>query len=75
MAVRNWWIEADIDGRRTNLAGGPRNKDGGFELRIYQRDKGGINHIGYIYGRSDNRGNLILEGAFDGQPIRVETVR
>ena len=29
MAVRNFYVEADIDGRQTMLGGGPRNKDGG----------------------------------------------
>lgn len=36
MAVRNFWIEAEIDGRKTKLSGGPRSKDGGFILDIYQ---------------------------------------
>ena len=42
MAVRNFWIEADIDGRQTVLAGGPRSKDGGMTITIYQRKDGGI---------------------------------
>lgn len=42
MAVRNWWIEANIDGRQTTLTGGPRSKDGGFQLNLYQRVKGEI---------------------------------
>lgn len=40
MAMRNWWIEGKINGRKTALAGGPRAKDGGFKLTIRQRDKG-----------------------------------
>lgn len=42
MAVRNFWIEADIDGRQTNAAGGPVRKDGGMDVTIYQRDDGAI---------------------------------
>ena len=42
MAVRNFWIDADIDGRATMLGGGPRSKDGGMDITIYQRDEGGI---------------------------------
>lgn len=42
MAVRNFWIEADIDGRKTSLEGGPRSKDGGFNLTVYIRDHGSI---------------------------------
>jgi hypothetical protein len=40
MTVRNFWIEATVDGRETPIVFGPRAKDGGFTLRIYQRDKG-----------------------------------
>jgi len=40
MALRNFWVEADIDGRKTKLAGGPRSKDGGMSIRLYQRCDG-----------------------------------
>ena len=38
MAVRNFYVEADIEGRETMLGGGPRNKEGGMTTNIYQRD-------------------------------------
>ena len=41
MATRNFWIDARIDGRETELCGGPRAKDGGMEITIMQREKGG----------------------------------
>lgn len=40
MPVRNFYIEADIDGRKHKLTGGPGNKEGGFLLRVYMRDEG-----------------------------------
>lgn len=40
MAIRNWWIEVEIEGRKTKLTGGPRAKDGGFTLVVRQRDDG-----------------------------------
>ncbi len=40
VAIRNFWIEARIDGRKTVLKGGPRGKDEGFEIDIYQRSSG-----------------------------------
>lgn len=40
MALRNFWIDASIDGRRSEISGGPRAKDGGLGVTIYQRDKG-----------------------------------
>lgn len=42
MAVRNFWINAYIDGRQTVLSGGPKNKEGGMRIEIYQREEGGI---------------------------------
>lgn len=38
--VRNFWFEADIDGRDTSMSGGPVAADGGMTIRIYQRVKG-----------------------------------
>lgn len=40
--VRNFWINAVIDGRRSPLVGGPRAKDGGFDLEIKQRHAGQV---------------------------------
>ena len=42
MAVRNFWIDADIDGRQTELSGGPRGRVDGMSIEIYQRDNGSI---------------------------------
>lgn len=40
--VRNFWLDARIDGRRSRFASGPRSKDGGFTLDIYLRERGDI---------------------------------
>ena len=40
MALRNFYVKARIDGRETELAGGPRRKDGGMTIRVLQRDEG-----------------------------------
>ena len=42
MAVRNFWVDADIDGRKTMLSGGPAAKQGGMSVVIKQRSNGGI---------------------------------
>ena len=42
MAVRNFWVNANIDGRETGLCGGPRAKDGGMTINIMQRNNGEI---------------------------------
>ena len=40
MALGNFWIETEIDGRRTTDATGPRAKDGGFVTTVYVRNLG-----------------------------------
>jgi hypothetical protein len=42
MAVRPFYIEANIEGRKTNLAGGTARKDGQHNIAIHQRDRGEI---------------------------------
>lgn len=42
MAVRNFYVEADIDGRETILGGGQRAKEDGMKVCIYQRVDGAI---------------------------------
>lgn len=38
--VRNGWLNASIRGRKTPATGGPRRKEDGFTLQVYQRDTG-----------------------------------
>lgn len=75
MAVRNWWIDAEIDGRQTDLAGGPRRTDGGFNLRLYQRDDGAIRSVLYLRGQIGPEGQLLLRGTFNGESLMLETKR
>ena len=42
MAVRPFWIEADIEGRQTLLQGGTKRKDGSQTINLYQRSDGSI---------------------------------
>lgn len=42
MAVRNFYLEAQIDGRKTDLSGGPRSKDGEMSVYFTQRKDGNI---------------------------------
>lgn len=75
MAVRNWWIDAEVDGRQTDLSGGPRNREGGFHLTIYQRDEGSIVEAVRLRGRVGYDGQLVLEGHVNGQQVKKETKR
>ena len=40
MAVRNFWLDGQVDGCETPIACGPQNADGGFDLTINVRDCG-----------------------------------
>lgn len=42
MAVRPFYIEANIEGRKTQLAGGTARKDGQHNIAIHQRANGNI---------------------------------
>lgn len=66
--VRNFWIDACIDGRQTNLAGGTRRKDGGMEIDLYQRKDGVISRPIYIECREWD-GKLITEIYVNGEKV------
>ena len=72
MAVRNFWIEADIEGRKTTLASGPRAKGGGFTLRIYIRNKGDISLPLKVEGIAHDDGRLELVTFLDEHATREE---
>lgn len=40
MAVRPSYINVSVDGRKTDLSGGPRHQGGEMSGRIYQRNDG-----------------------------------
>lgn len=71
MAIRNFWVEADIDGRSTTLAGGPRSRTGGFELTVKVRDAGAIKVAAEVRGYANDDGKLTLVFQVHG---RTETV-
>ena len=53
--VRNFWIELDVDGRKSRIETGPVRKDGGFSLTIRNREQGRISPTtlevrGYVDG-------------------------
>lgn len=58
--VRNWWLEAFVDGRAGTFAAGPKNKEGGFSLSIKQRDGGDIKTAVQIVGVANAAGDLEL---------------
>lgn len=70
MAVRNFYVEADIDGRQTTLGGGPKAKDGEMTVLIHQRHDGDVvYHVVKI--RCTERNGELLTEVFDKDGICV----
>ena len=57
--VRNFWIEAEVDGRKTPIKFGPRGKDEGFRLTVYMRNEGAVEAVICVEG-VNREGELIL---------------
>ena len=75
MAVRNFWVDVDIDGRKTRLSGGPQRKDGGMTIYIKVREEGCIKRGLAIYCTSDGEVNQICIHGRDGllrQPMKYK---
>jgi hypothetical protein len=60
VAMRNFWLEGRVDGRKTQISGGPQSSGGGFDLIVYQRDEGNSRAVARIMGRVVD-GKLILD--------------
>jgi len=58
--VRNFWVDGEIDGYTNNLTGGPRNKEGGIDITIKQRDNGAVTTALKIEGFANDKGELSL---------------
>jgi hypothetical protein len=71
--VRNYWVEATIDGRNTALEGGPVAKDGEFRESIYIRKDGDVENAVQITGEVDADGNLNLYVVPNGRDLNVES--
>ena len=73
--VRNFWIEAHIDGRQSPWSSGPRSKCGGFSLAVFYRNRGAVARPLRITGRCID-GRLLLDIDDDGTAVfRRETER
>lgn len=58
--VRNFWIEADIDGRSTTLEGGPRSRDGGISVTLYIRERGEVSDAVTVHGSPSADGRALI---------------
>ena len=71
MALRNFWIDCDIDGRKTSLSGGPRARNGGMEIDIRQRDSNeSVKALSIRCGQDYSTGDLYTE-VYDAEGILI----
>ena len=76
MAIRNFWIDAQIDGRSTELTGGPQRKDGGFFMEVYIREEGQAKVAATIAGTSDGKIlRLVITNRKTEEQMIIETTR
>ena len=75
MAVRNFWIDARIDGRKTELAGGPAGKFDGMRVCIKQRNHGGIDVAVKIESYANCNGELVTNVFVAGELVGTYTTQ
>lgn len=66
--VRNFWIDCEVDGRRSDVKTGPVGRGGGFVLEILQRNKGKVEDGVTVTGVADGD-ELILTVAVGGKCV------
>lgn len=71
MAIRNFWLEANIDGRKTPLQGGPRAKDGGMTATLYIRNDGAIEEAVTLDCHANKDGALVVLVEVEGRDVKV----
>ncbi len=69
---RNFWLEAEADGRASRVAFGPRAKDGGLRLSVYQRDGGQVRHV--LRLEADAREGLLTLRVWDSEGRLLDNV-
>ena len=68
MALRNFWANVKVDGYKTECGVGPRNKEGGMSITVYQRDDGEKKTAVKVNCRAIN-GKLVTEVEIDGKTV------
>lgn len=76
MAVKPFYIEANIDGRKTPLAGGTKSKNGSQRINLFQRDNGDITKPFCIEQYTEEQDGVlkcITDVYFNGELIKKHT--
>lgn len=75
--VRNFWVEAEVDGRKTPIKFGPQGKGGGFSLTVFMRNQGEVERVADIMGGqyAEQEDILCLHIRCDGDSISTQRER
>ena len=74
--VRNFWIVAEVDGKKETVETGPKAKDGGIYITIKQRDNGDIHKPLRVIGTAKDDGALVIDVLdHDGTVVYTTTTR
>lgn len=74
--VRNFWLDACIDGETTPLSSGPRSTDGGMSVYLRIRDNGQVaGAISVQCFAIDDRLELVVKDENGKEIYRKETIR
>ena len=75
MAIRNFWIDINVDGRLP-IGAGPKRKDGGFTEEIYIRDSGESKKAVSICGSINIYGIIKLSiDTVNGEHFEIKTAQ
>lgn len=74
MAVRNFWATVNVDGYKTEMAGGPKSKEGGLTVEVKQRDEGA--KVTAVKVRCfEKNGELFSEVSIGGEVVGTYSTR
>jgi hypothetical protein len=76
MAIRNFYLQGRIDGKTTEVSGGPASKTGGMYVDLFIRDQG-QSRLGIRINCIEVNGKLILnvEDSKGNSIHKIETKR
>lgn len=72
MSIRPFWINCQIDGRKNNLEGGPKAKDGLMHTHFYIRNEGDIKKALTVNCFSEDGKLKIVVYDSNGNPVHTE---
>lgn len=67
--MRNFYVDCNIEGRKTPLAGGPQRKDGGMIVHITQRDEGSISTAFEVHSYANGEDLITVVYDHDGKTV------